>query len=309
LIKSILFPAFVNEYTGTESEAISRYSNNFNKFLSIASEFLKSDLTGFDFRNNNFLDSEVKSQYISYLFSCTVADILKEQGIKPDYVSGYSMGIYAALYYCGTITFNEGLLLVKSAWDEISRVTANGKFTMGMIVGLNHSEIQSLLLNIPEVEICNQNNLHTFIVSGSFSAVNQLLSSAKEEGALRTNQMPVTKPYHSKLVKEAVRGFLGILNTIGFTNPAYKYVSSMDQKIMVSSHDLKNELIENLFCRMNWYQTMNFLVKKETGIFFECGGGNGLTRNNRFIEGDFISYPVSKLNQFLETDLKKDNQG
>jgi malonyl CoA-acyl carrier protein transacylase len=42
---------------------------------------------------------------ISFL-SCTLAYILNGQNVKPSFVSGYSMGIYAALYYCGSVTLH-----------------------------------------------------------------------------------------------------------------------------------------------------------------------------------------------------------
>jgi malonyl CoA-acyl carrier protein transacylase len=300
LTSSIIFPAFVNEYTGTELIAISGFDNNFSHNLELASGILNLDLTGFDFLSNNFLDDELKSQYISYLFSCSVADILNNKSVIPSYVSGYSMGIYAALYYCRVIDLKDGLSLVKSAWEEISRVTQGVKYGMGMIVGLRETEILDLIPEKSEIEICNQNNPHTFIVSGSFIAVNELLSVAKEEGALRTNLLPVSKPYHSKFVKEAVSEFTLRLAEISISAPLYKYVSSMDQQLIEEPDAIVLEIVENLFCRMNWLNTLNLLVKKGTDIFFECGAGSGLTRNNRFIEGDFLSFPVGKLDQFLK---------
>jgi malonyl CoA-acyl carrier protein transacylase len=304
LATSIIFPAFVNEYTGTEGIAISLYENNFNRRLSIASDILKLNLKGFDFKDNNFLNDELKSQYISYLFSCSVADILKCMKVKPSFVSAYSMGIYAALYYCGSITFNDGLLLVKTAWEKICKVTESGIYSMGMIIGLTESDILNLLRGTDGVEICNQNNPHTFIISGSYKALENVLALAKAEGALRTNMLPVSNPYHSKFVKSAVSEFSEVVRTLPFIDPAYKYVSAINQKIIDNAEDLIKEVIENLYCRMNWLNTMNLLLTLGTDIFFECGAGEGLTRNARFIEGNFKSFPITKLDKFLESALK-----
>jgi malonyl CoA-acyl carrier protein transacylase len=51
---------------------------------------------------------------------------------------------------------------------------------------------------------------------------------------------------------------------------------------------------------MNWLKTMSRLINQGSDNFFECGAGDGLTRNARFIEGDFKSYSVAKLDKFLE---------
>jgi len=254
----------------------------------------------FDFRENDFLNDELKSQYISYIFSCSIADILKSQFIRPAFVSGYSMGIYAAMYYCGSVTFIDGLLLVKSAWENISRVAATGKYGMGMIVGLIEPDILDLLHGTEDVRICNQNNPHTFIISGKYDEVKRILNSAKAEGALRTNMLPVSKPYHSGFLKNAVPGFSKIVRGINFTDPAYRYISNIDQKIINTGDGLIREVIDNLYSRMNWLDTMNMLLRQGVDIFFECGAGDGLTRNFRFIAGDFKSFSVNKLDQFIE---------
>ena len=297
---SIFFPAFVNEYTGKEQQAISVYENNFNHLLTVASGTLNLGLTEFNFQENNFLNDELKSQYISFIFSCSVADILKYHKLKPKFVSGYSMGIYAALYFWGSITFYDGLQLVKNAWENIILSTTGSKYGMGMIVGLKESEISDLIKTCGGLEICNQNNPHTFIISGLWDSVERILIKAKTEGALRASALPVSNPYHSKFVKNAVPAFTTMVNNIIFTNPAYHYVSAIDQKIIDSSDGVRNEVIENICCRMNWYNTMNSILRLGTNSIFECGAGDGLTRNSRFIEGNYKSYSINKLDKFLE---------
>jgi [acyl-carrier-protein] S-malonyltransferase len=117
------------------------------------------------------------------------------------------MGLYAALYYCGSVTFSDGLMLVKNAWELISKATNDGRFGMGMIVGLPENDIVDLLDGSRDVEICNQNNPHTFIISGKAEAVKHILSLAKAEGALRANLLPVSKPYHSDFIRDAAPEF------------------------------------------------------------------------------------------------------
>jgi hypothetical protein len=50
---------------------------------------------------------------------------------------------------------------------------------------------------------------------------------------------------------------------------------------------------------MNWYQAMDYLLTLGVGMFFECGAGDGLSRNFRFISGKFAAYPVKDLDAFL----------
>lgn len=300
---TIIFPAFVSEYTGSEQEAIRRYGNGFEKLLGRGSEMLNLDLTGFDVVENNFSGDEEKSQYVSYIFSCAVADILSNQDIEPSFVSGYSMGIYAALYYCGSVSFEDGLRLVKRAWDLISEAASGGKYSMGMIVGLTDTDIQNMITDDKDVVICNQNNPHTYIISGKDEGVKSVLSMAREEGALRANLLPVTKPYHTDVLRDAIPGFTKFLDNITVKAPSYPYLSSLDQGILLTNDDLRQELIKNLYHKMDWYGAMKKMIEHGMEVFFECGAGDGLTRNFRFIDRKVKSYSVNKINDFINKTL------
>jgi [acyl-carrier-protein] S-malonyltransferase len=258
------------------------------------------DLADFDFSDNNFLDDELKSQYISYIYSCSVADILHSRRVSPSFVTGYSMGLYSALYYCGSVSFQDGLMLIKKAWEAISKAVHRGRYGMGMVIGLSEADLKALMNGEGIAWICNQNNLHTFIISGEAEAVTRILAAARAEGALRTNLLPVSKPYHTSLLEDAAPKFSDFLNRISYEAPEYPYLSPLSQEFIRDKEGIKQELIRNLYRRMNWFGTMKHLMNEGTEVFFECGTGDGLTRNFRFIDSSVIARSVARLDQFLE---------
>ncbi len=75
MLTSFIFPAFVSEYTGNETDILNQYSDNFEILLQKASHHLGADLTTFNIRHNNFMDHELNTQFISYIFGCAVSDI------------------------------------------------------------------------------------------------------------------------------------------------------------------------------------------------------------------------------------------
>jgi [acyl-carrier-protein] S-malonyltransferase len=297
---SIIFPAFVSEYKGNENQINRDIGNTFTRLLASASGYLNTDLTRFDFHRNNFLEDELKSQYISYVFSCSLAGFLRSRNFRPFLISGYSMGIYAALYYCGSVDFLQGLRMVKQAWETISRVTEGGSFGMGMVIGLSETDMLALIQDVEEVDISNQNNPYTFIVSGSRQEVESILTSARDEGAMRATLLPVSKPYHSRFLERAFPAYAKAIQDLSFMPPEYPYISAMDQRIITTGEELKKEAVINLASRMNWLKTMNSMISRGTDRIFECGAGDGLTRNARFIKGEFQSFSVDKLDRFLE---------
>jgi malonyl CoA-acyl carrier protein transacylase len=297
---TIIFPAFVSEYIGSELDVISAYENDFESRLIRASELTGTDLTGFDPGSRNFLEDELASQVISYIYSCTIADILKRQGIRPDFVTGYSMGIYAALYYCGALTYEDGLRLVMRAWEAISEACPVNDHGMGMIIGIPGAELREWCEELQDAWICNRNNPHTFIISGTADSVSLLLNIAKAEGALRANLLPVSKPYHTGLLNKARATLQAYIKQVRLAEPEYPYVSCIDQKVITTSAGLMEEVARNINTGMDWLGTMEHLIGQGTGVFFECGAGDGLTRNFRFVEGDFERFSVNKLDRFLD---------
>jgi malonyl CoA-acyl carrier protein transacylase len=98
-----------------------------------------------------------------------------------------------------------------------------------------------------------------------------------------------------------VKSFESVVSELQFSDPLYRYISALDQHIIETGEDLRKEVILNLSEKMNWSETMNKLIKLDIGAIIECGAGDGLTRNSRFIEGSFKSFSINKLEGFLNS--------
>lgn len=296
-----LFPAFVNEYIGNEEDVLSKHSIEFRQLLHSASQIVDTELTDFNLQTNNFIEDELKSQYIAFIFSCTISNILKENNIEPDYIAGYSMGIYSSLYCCESITFKDGLNLILNAFNFISSSLNKTKFGMGTIVGLEYHDLDKLILqNTNNVEIINTNSIYNHVISGTYQEVDEILTYAKAEGALYTRLFRVSIPYHSKFMKTAAGNFKNYLTTIQIKKPKYKIISLIDQSIIKSKDHITNCLAGNINTKVNWMKSMAGMINSGTTTFLECGAGKSLYKIGKFIEGDFKVYPISKLDKFIE---------
>lgn len=297
---AILFPAFVNEYSGAEEKVLAAFPNHFRDMLAEASEIPGIDLSDFSFSENIFLDDELKTQYISYIYSCALAGILRGRKVVPGMVTGYSMGLYSALYYCGSISYLDGLALVKGAWEALSAALPAGSWGMGMVVGLTENDVTGLLSGTKHLFICNQNNPHTFILSGEAAELSGFLEAARLEGALRTSLLPVSRPYHTDILTGAVPAVKDILDGMNFQDPRYPYLSSLTMRKITDAAGLKQEVLQNLHHRMDWLGAMQRLIGEGMDVFFECGAGDGLTRNFRFIGSGPGVCSVASMQQFLD---------
>lgn len=301
-----LFPAFASDYKDNLSLSIPGYAELFKVFLTRASDSTDSDLTSFDPDSHNFLENELKNQYIAYIQSCTCASILRSKEVKPGIQAYYSMGIYAALFNSGSVTFETGLDLIKSAFTVIRNILQDESFSMCSIIGLNIDDIRHLiLLTDQDTEVSNQNGEFSFILSGRLSSLKQIISQAKEEGAIHTGLFAVKVPYHSQFLRETQSGFSEFIGNIRISDPETPILSSLDQILLTTSGQIKSELIRNLYNPFNWYKTHMKLSELGFRIFIECSPVPSLIKIARFIPGE-VKYltPLSAIGSPLFSDTQ-----
>ncbi len=284
---AFIFPAFVRDYQDDKSSRIENFNNHLNHLLDIASRVVDPELTYFDPLQQDFLDHELRTQYIAYIYGCAISEILQQKSIYPDFLCGYSMGIYSALNQGGAISFADGLLLIRSAFQEISYTTMTGRFGMTGIIGLTESDILEILTSFPDVEITNQNSPYSFVLSGRQSDLENVLIKAIEEGAFHARMLNVTVPYHSHFLKSAALQFAKFVYTLDIRSLKIPVVSVLSQDLIKSPEDIKAELVENLYKHFNWYKTQLKLMEDGVTRFIECSPGKSLKKNARTIDGDY----------------------
>jgi len=284
---AFVFPAFVRDYHDDKSLQAEEFADLFHRRLMLASEIVDPELCFFDPRDQTFLDHELRTQYIAFIYGCTISEFLNGRGINAKLLCGYSMGIYAALVQGGAISFENGLLLIRRAFEEISYTTMTGRFGMSGIIGLTEPDILSIIESFPEVEITNQNSVFSFVLSGHLNKLEQVIKAARKEGAFHARILNVMVPYHSHLLKSAALQFAKFVLTLDIHTLKTPLISVLSQKILYNQQDIKTELVENLYKHFNWYATQLKMMQAGINLFIECGPGKSLKKNSKFIEGDF----------------------
>lgn len=301
-----IFPAFGNEYIGNEKEIIARYSNISKYFINSSLKLLNINFENINLTPENNSFDELFSQYFTYFYSAIISGILKSHKISfSEYTAGYSMGIYAALYHAESISFEDGLNLIKNAYNFILKSLDNHKYCMGTIIGLDHEYLNTIIKNnnLKNVNIINVNNKHSLVISGIAGEIESLIEKSKDEGALNAKLLPIIAPYHTMFLEKAAKNFRSYLEEIKFEKPKFKIVSSYDQKIINTVNDIKTELMNNLYTNHNWLDTMNKLLGLNNDTFFECGPGKSLFKMGKFIDGDFKIHTIKSLDQILNDEF------
>lgn len=293
---AFIFPAFITEYTKKELDFLNDNQIDFNKYIKKANDIIGVELPEFSYESPVFKNDELLSQITAYLFSCAISDVLKKISIYPKYVSGYSMGIYAALYAANSISIDDGIKIIYNAFQMVSDLSCSGEYGMGAIIGLSLEDVEKLISdNNLETEIININNRYSLVIAGEKRDVVELLSKAKNEGALSVTELTVSTPYHSKYIIKFSEKFNNFIQTLNISDTEISIVSTYDQRIIEKTSDIKSELVFNLTERINWFKTMQKLIDLKMNTFYECGAGKDLKKIARFIEGNYKMKSIYKI--------------
>ncbi len=294
--QSFIFAAFAQGYRNHSGENLPGFNRDFQSRLAIAAATIDPVLSHFGFSGETFENDELRTQYLTYIYSSTAAGILRKLKFRPVLTAGYSMGIYAALFDAGSITFASGLELIQIAYQSMRDSLPHDHFSMGTIIGLSGNDLTDLIGNHNlEASISNRNASHSFVVSGYRGDVRKLLELAAAEGALHTRDLGVSLPYHSRLLEQGSLDFARKIRAIGFQPAANPVVSLVDQKILQTPEALRNEVVRNLCCPLNWLNTQEVMVQNGVNMFVECGPSNGLVKNSKFVEGNYRFYTLGNL--------------
>jgi len=285
--KAFIFPAFITAFTEKEIDFLGNNSLNINTYLEAISGTLNIDLPEFSYENS-FFRRELNSQLLAYAMSCAITDALNAKNIVPDYVAGYSMGIYASLYAAKSIDYKTGAEIIFNAYQMVKESSKSEKYGMGAIIGLSYSDMEKIINdNNLDLEVINVNNEHSMVSAGLKDDILILLSKAKEEGAISTAELTVDTPYHSKFLLKTANSFSKFLERLQFDFPQVPIISTYNQREINTTEDVKSELVFNLTQRINWYKTMSKLIKLGVNEMYECGAGKDLKKISRFIQGNY----------------------
>ncbi|MEI7499428.1 MAG: hypothetical protein WCK84_03170 [Bacteroidota bacterium] len=293
---AFIFPAFASDYFDHPGQQIPGFATHFNTMLLSAANYIDPSLIDFSFTETTFLEDELRTQYLTYIYSCTASSLLRNLGFSPSMNAGYSMGIYAALFDAGSVSFETGLELIRLAFQSLMAAISSASFGMVSLIGLTGRDIHHLIdqSNL-RIEITNQNAAHSFVVSGYREDILKLMELAKEEGALHIRDLEVSIPYHSSFLKEGAMHFADNITRLEIKHPVNQIISLIDQTFLSTHSIIRQEVVNNLYYSLNWFRTKQVMLERHLSVFVECGPSKGLVKNAKFVDGNFRFYTLANL--------------
>ena len=304
---AVIFPGQGSQTIGMAKEFYDKYSLVKNIFKK-ADEVLEFPISKLILEGpSDQLNITENTQPSIFLASYSIFSVVKSEFNidlnKAKYFAGHSLGEYSALTAANSIDFENAIRLLKKRGRSMQLAVPFGKGAMIAILGQEIKDIEKILLNIgvENCQIANDNCPGQIVVSGTLSEINKLIDTLKKL-SIKNIKLPVSAPFHCKLMKTATEIMKKEINNTKFNTPSPKIISNVNALEQDNIDTIKNLLIEQIESTVKWRESVQYMIKNGVKKFIEIGPGKVLTGLVKRIDKNVESYSINN-----DEDIKKIN--
>lgn len=229
-------------------------------------------------------DSELKQTVNTQpaLLTASVAylEALREQGLKPDYVAGHSLGEYSALVAAGVLSYEDAVTLVRLRGRFMEEAVPGGQGAMAAVLGAEREALAVLCQTVSEesgvVELANVNCPGQIVVSGSQEGVNGVVQRVKEAGGKRAITLEVSGPFHSSMMRAAADRLAEELKKVTFNTPNVPVIVNVTASPVTDPEEIRELLVRQVYSPVLWQDSIEWLIADGVDTFVEIGSGSVL---------------------------------
>jgi len=223
-----------------------------------------------------------------------------DRKLEPRLFAGHSLGEFTAAVAAGSLSFEEGALLVKERgvlMDEAGREFPGG---MASILGLSEEKVVEICVEASAegyVGLATSNCEGQNVISGALKPLKRAMELAELARARRVVRLPITIASHSPLMARASDGMNRLLQKLPMHDPAAPLIGNVNAEMLETQPEVYQELRDQLTMGVRWQKSVEAMKESGVDIFVEAGPGNVLTRLVRRID-----YTVNSLSLSDDSD-------
>jgi [acyl-carrier-protein] S-malonyltransferase len=227
-------------------------------------------------------------------------------GPAPEVVAGHSLGEYAALVAAGAIAFRDALPLVRFRAQAMQDAVPEGKGAMAAILNLEDDAVRAACTEAAQGEVVQAVNFNApgqVVIAGDKTAVARAIDVCKAKGAKRALPLPVSAPFHSRLMAPAAEKLKVQIEKTRVVTPGVTLINNVDVTIERDPAAIRAALVRQAASPVRWVETIRAMVQMGVTHVIECGPGKVLAGLTRRIDGSLQSLALSDraaLEQALE---------
>jgi [acyl-carrier-protein] S-malonyltransferase len=221
---------------------------------------------------------------------------LEAEGVRtPDFVAGHSLGEYSALAAVGALDVADTARLLRLRGRAMQDAVPVGVGAMAAILGLGLDAVRKIAADAADGEVCeaaNDNDPAQVVVSGHRGAVERAVEIAKERGAKRAVLLPVSAPFHCRLMQPAAEAMRDALADVTISAPRVPLVSNVSAEAETDPERIRTLLVEQVTGAVRWRESVIWMSGRGVTEFWEIGAGKALSGMIRRVERGAVTRSV-----------------
>jgi len=196
------------------------------------------------------------------------------------FVAGHSLGEYSALAAAGSLSISDTARLLRIRGLAMQKAVPVGVGAMAALLGLDYEAAVAVADEAAQGQVCqaaNDNGGGQVVVSGDKAAVDRAVEIAKARGAKRAMLLPVSAPFHCRLMQPAAEAMAEALAGVAIQRPVAPLVSNVLATPILDPDDIRRRLIEQITGTVRWRESIAYMANHGVKRFFEIGAGKVLS--------------------------------
>lgn len=232
------------------------------------------------------------------LFAMELAafEALREAGIRPDAVAGFSLGEICAAAAAGLFSQEEGFRLVCKRGELMQAASEQQDTAMAAVVKLSAETVENLCAQFGMYPV-NYNCPGQISVSGLSQNLPGFSQAVKAAGG-RALPLKVKGAFHSPFMKEAAEGFAEALHQAELRETAVPLYANLTA--MPYAGDAAELLSKQICNPVRWEELIRNMIADGIDTFVEIGPGSTLTNMIRKIDSGVKTFCVAQWDKLLD---------
>ena len=205
------------------------------------------------------------------------------------FVAGHSLGEYSALAAAGAIALDDAARLVRQRGRAMQRAVPVGAGAMAAVLGLEFEVVIAVAEEAAGGQVCqaaNDNGGGQVVISGDKVAIERAIEIARARGAKRAMMLPVSAPFHCRLMQPAAAVMAQALAGVAVKPPVVPLVANVIAAPIKEPDEIVRRLVEQVTGTVRWRESVAYMAAQGTSTFYEIGSGKVLTGLiKRIVEG------------------------
>ena len=196
-------------------------------------------------------------------------------------MGGHSLGEYSALVAAGVLKFADAVYLVHKRGEFMQEAVPIGKGAMAAILALPREQVVEICQQVNDevgsVQAVNFNCPGQIVIAGETAAVEKAAELMKAAGAKRAVMLPVSAPFHSRLMEPAADKLKVELDKVTLSDAQIPVVANVNGQILTDASAIKESLVKQAASPVLWEDCVATMVNFGAQAFVEVGPGKVLT--------------------------------